>query len=103
MAEKMCYEVIRQVPFAHEPYLTLSHIYEGKQPEKSLQYLTIAAHLKPRESCYWCELAQMHIDRGNYKQAITCYTKAIAAEPTNISLQQKRIQLLEMISKFTKT
>lgn len=99
----MCYEVIRQAPLAFEPYLTLSHIYENTHPEKCLQYLTIAAHLKPKEMYNWCRLAEMHLAKKNHKQAITCYTNAIAAEPGNIDIHQKRIQLLEAISKLVFT
>lgn len=93
----MCFEVIRQVPMAWEPYLTLSQIYETSHPEKSMQYLTIAAHLQPSCVYNWIRLAEMNIDNNNFKQAVTCYTNAVAADSGNVELHAKRIELLERL------
>lgn len=98
IAEKMCYEIIRQAPSASEPYLTLAQLYETTHAAKSMQYLTIAAHLQPSNSFQWTRLADMHIESDNLKQAVTCYTNAIAAEPANVELHFKRIELLERLN-----
>lgn len=100
VCEKMCFEIIRQAPFVFEPYVTLSQIYEGEHVEKCLQYLTIAAHLKPYDVDQWCRLAQMHSDGNNMRKAITCYTKALQYEPNNYTIQKKRIEILEALGSF---
>lgn len=100
MCEKMCFEIVRQAPLSFEPYLTLSQIYENQHLEKSMQYLTIASHLKPYDIEQWCRLAQLNIDCSNKQQAITCYTRALRVQPNNYEIQLKRIKLLEDISKY---
>lgn len=97
LAEKVCLEIVRQVPLAHEPFLTLAQIHEDNS-EKYLQYSLIAAHLNPADSEQWMRIAQFCIERGNIKQAINCYTKAIKFNPKDIDLRTKRIELLESIN-----
>ncbi|XP_036144134.1 uncharacterized protein LOC105834969 isoform X2 [Monomorium pharaonis] len=95
LAAKMCMEIIRQVPSAPEPYQTLAMIYENDQPEKSLQFALIAAHLSPKDADQWIRLANLSLENGDIKQAITCYSKAIQASPKDISLYETRAQLQE--------
>lgn len=52
LAEKICLEIIRQVPLAPEPFLTLAQIHDSN-PEKYLQFSLIAAHLNPADSEQW--------------------------------------------------
>lgn len=99
LTEKMCFEIIRQVPLAWEPYETLAQLYEPKHAAKSMQYLTIAAHLQSRNPYSWMRLAEMHTENNNLKMAVTCCTNAIAADPLNVELQYKRINLLERLGK----
>ena len=96
VAEKMCFEIIRQVPMAHEPYMTLWQIHENS-PQKSIQYLTMAAHLRSQEDDLWNKLGQLYIDSGNLKQAVSCYNKAIQANSDNMEYHLKRIQLLQQL------
>ncbi|XP_022917017.1 general transcription factor 3C polypeptide 3 [Onthophagus taurus] len=98
-AKHMCYELIRQVPLAHEPYLTLANLCEN-EPQRSTQYLTIAAHLNPSDAQQWIRLAQIHISTGNLRKAVTCYTRAMLGSPNsaNIDLQLKRLELLEKLN-----
>lgn len=70
-------------------------IYENDQPEKSLQFSLIAAHLSPKDADQWIRLAGMSLDNGDTKQAITCYSKAIQATPKDTSLYEMRAQLYE--------
>lgn len=70
-------------------------IYEADQPEKSLQFALIAAHLSPRDADQWVRLANMSLESGDIKQAITCYNKAIQANPKDINLYETRARLLE--------
>lgn len=96
LAEKICLEIIRQVPLASEPFLTLAQIHDSN-PEKYLQFSLIAAHLNPGDSEQWIRIAQFCIEQNDIKRAINCYTKAIKFNPKDIELRLKRIELLESI------
>lgn len=96
LAEKVCLEIIRQVPLAPEPFLTLAQIHDNN-PEKYLQFSLIAAHLNPADSEQWIRIAQFCIEQNDTKRAINCYTKAIKFNPKDIELRLKRIELLESI------
>ncbi|XP_057339221.1 general transcription factor 3C polypeptide 3 [Microplitis mediator] len=85
-AIQMCMEIIRQVPSAPEAYQTLAMIYETVDPEKALHFSLIAAHLSPKDCEQWTHLANMSLQNGDVKQAITCYIKAIAANPKDVTL-----------------
>lgn len=93
LAEKVCLEIIRQVPLAPEPFLTLAQIYETN-PEKYMQFSLIAAHLNPGDIEQWIRIAQLSIEQGNIKQAINCYMKAIKRNYFNVDLRMNRIDLL---------
>ncbi|XP_046751387.1 general transcription factor 3C polypeptide 3 [Diprion similis] len=97
LASQMCMEIIRQVPSAPEPFHTLAMIYENDQPEKSLQFALIAAHLSPRDADQWIKLATLSLESGNIRQTITCFTKAIQASPKDISLYKQRAKLQNQI------
>lgn len=97
-AIKMCLEIIRQVPKAPEPFQTLAGIYEELgHHEKSLQMALIAAHLSPSDAYQWIHLAVTSEEQGNTKQAITCYSKAIAADVSMIDIHMKRAALFEQL------
>lgn len=96
LAEKVCLEIIRQVPLAHEPFLTLAQIYESN-PEKYMQFSLIAAHLNPGDIEQWIRIAQLSVEQGNVKQAINCYQKAIKRNVNSVDLRVQRIELLESI------
>lgn len=96
LAEKACLEIIRQVPLAPEPFLTLAQIHEAN-PEKHMQYSLIAAHLNPNNVNQWMSIAQLAIEQDNVKLAINCYSNAIRANPKEIDLRLKRIELLESL------
>lgn len=97
LAEKFCLQIIKEEPFAPEPFLTLAQIYEGRDVEKYTQFSLIAAHLNPGDVDQWIRVAEFLIEQGKVKQAITCYSKAIKAEPRNFENRLKRIELLESI------
>lgn len=100
--EKMCFEIIRQAPLAYEPYITLSQVYENTHLEKSIEYLTMAAYLKPYDIDQWCRLAQMNIDNGNKRKAITCYTRGLRYHSQDYEVQKKRIKLLQELGMIFK-
>ncbi|EZA58406.1 hypothetical protein DMN91_006341 [Ooceraea biroi] len=95
LAAQICMEIIRQVPSAPEPFQTLAMIYETDQPEKSLQFALIAAHLSPKDADQWIRLANLSLEGGDMKQAITCYSKAIQASPKDVGLYEARARLQE--------
>lgn len=97
LAEKVCLEIIRQVPLASEPFLTLAQIHDSN-PEKYLQFSLIAAHLNPADSEQWIRIAQFCVEQNDIKRAINCFTKAIKFNPKDIELRLKRIELLESIN-----
>lgn len=72
-------------------------IYENDQPEKSLQFALIAAHLSPRDADQWVRLANLSLESNNLKQAVTCYSKAIIASPKDHRLYDARAQLQERL------
>ncbi|XP_044252790.1 general transcription factor 3C polypeptide 3 isoform X2 [Tribolium madens] len=96
-AQKMCFEVMRQVPDAYEPYLTLAQIFENSDPTKYEGYLAIASCLYPHDSGVWCRLAELNIQNGKYKEAVSYYSRAIRASPRNMGLHLKRLELVEQI------
>lgn len=97
-ATKMCMEIIRLVPTAPEPFQTLGMLYEEKgDTEKALQFSLIGAYLNPSDPEEWIKLAEMSLEQGNVKQAITCYSKAIKCDPTNLPLLWERCNLQEQI------
>lgn len=64
LAEKLCFEIIRQVPLNHEPFLTLAQIHENN-PEKYMQFSLIAAHLNPSDMDQWIRIAHLAMEQGN--------------------------------------
>ncbi|XP_065087673.1 general transcription factor 3C polypeptide 3 [Ochlerotatus camptorhynchus] len=95
MAKKLCLEIVRQMPLAHEPFVTLAQIYETEDPEKYLQFSLIAAHLNPSDVEQWVRIAEISEEHGNLSQALMCYARAIKSDPKNFDLRMKRVQLLE--------
>lgn len=97
LAEKVCLEIVRQMPLAAEPFLTLAQIYESTDSEKCLQFLLIAAHLNPTDHELWIKISEMSTENGNMKQAINALTRAIKAYPKNIDVHLHRIEMLQSI------
>lgn len=99
MAEKMCHEIIKQVPTAPEPYQTLAQIYEN-DAEKALQFSLLAAHLSPPDAHEWLRLAAISKQKKDVKQEMICYSQAVKAEPQNLDLHLKRIELLTYLEEI---
>ncbi|XP_068626605.1 general transcription factor 3C polypeptide 3 [Battus philenor] len=98
-AERMCHEIIKQIPTAPEPYQTLAQIYEH-DAEKSLQFSLLAAHLSPSDANEWLRLAGISKLRNDVKQEMICYTQAIKAEPFNLSIHMERLDLLTALEEI---
>lgn len=95
-AEKMCHEIIKQVPTAPEPYQTLAQIYEHDQ-EKSLQFSLLAAYLGPSDANEWLRLAALLKERKDVRQEMVCYSKAVKADPQNLDVHLKRLELVKTL------
>ncbi|XP_075170013.1 general transcription factor 3C polypeptide 3 [Haematobia irritans] len=101
MAEKICLEIIRQNPLAPEPFFTLAEIYESRDTEKFLNFLTIAVHLNPSDRYQWIRIAEMHIAQGNLQRARIYYTRAIKVHYRDYDLRLRKARLLEMMGEKT--
>ncbi|CAG0912786.1 unnamed protein product [Notodromas monacha] len=81
----LCMQVIRQYPYAAEPYQTLGMVYEDLgSAEKSLQFSLIAAHLQKTDREEWARLGELASETGHTDQAITCFGKVYALDRNNI-------------------
>lgn len=98
-AEKLCHEIIKQVPTAPEPYQTLAQIYEN-DTEKSLQFSLLAAHLSPSDANEWLRLASISNQRNDVKQEMICFTQAIKADPHNLDLHLKRLERITQLEEI---
>lgn len=101
IAEKICLEIIRQNPLASEPFFTLADIYEYKDEEKYLNFLTIAAHLDPTNRDNWIRIAEMQIQKKNLQQARIFYSKAIKYIPKDYDIRLRKGKLLEQMSEIS--
>lgn len=98
-AERMCHEIIKQVPTAPEPYQTLAQIYEN-DPTKSLQFSLLAAHMSPPDGKEWLRLAALSKEMNDTRQEMLCYTQAIKAEPWNMNFHLKRLEVISNLEEI---
>lgn len=54
----------------------------------------LAAHLQPSNVDIWCRLADIEIQDNQIIAAISCYSRAIKAQPKETDLHLKRINLI---------
>nr|XP_034831342.1 DNA ligase 4-like [Maniola hyperantus] len=99
MAERMCHEIIKQLPTAAEPYQTLAQIYEH-DVDKSLQFSLLAAHLTRSDAEEWWRLAAICKQRDDKKQEMICYTQAIKSEPQNLDAHMKRLEFITTLEEM---
>ncbi|XP_050681912.1 general transcription factor 3C polypeptide 3-like isoform X2 [Leptidea sinapis] len=99
MAERMCHEIIKQMPTASEPYQTLAQIHEH-DADKSLQFSLLAAHLNPSNSNEWLRLAAISEKRNDFRQEMICYTHAIRADKGNLDNHLKRLELIDKLEEY---
>ncbi|KAL1494431.1 hypothetical protein ABEB36_010030 [Hypothenemus hampei] len=95
MAKKICFEVIRQAPDAYEPYLTMAQMYENNNVKIYKSFLLLAGNLHSSNSEIWCRLADLELQENQIGAAVSCYTRAIKAEPHNVELHMKRLNLIK--------
>lgn len=100
MAERMCHEIIKQLPTAAEPYQTLAQIYEH-DIEKSLQFSLLAAHLGSADAETWWRLAVICKQLNDRKQEMICYSQAVKAAPQNLQTHMKRLEIVEALEEIS--
>ncbi|KAG5520301.1 hypothetical protein RHGRI_033015 [Rhododendron griersonianum] len=96
-------EVIRVAPNLPDPYHTLGIIYsEIGDKKKALNFYMLAAHLTPKDSSLWKLLVPWSIEQGNAGQARYCLSKAITADPADMSLRFSRASLYVELGEYQK-
>ncbi|CAJ0581725.1 unnamed protein product, partial [Mesorhabditis spiculigera] len=98
-ALNMLLEVIKQEPRQPEAYRLVSTIYqEMDQPQRSLQYGLLAAHLDYNTpASEWSHLGDLSNRLEKFEEAAACYGRATRLEPTNWKHYEKRIKMLDLI------
>lgn len=103
VALKICTELIRLAPRAYKPFQLLGQIYEEQgDEEKSLQCSLAAAYLHPVDTEEWARLAEILTNKGQIQQAISCYSKALKNDPTNVTFLWDRCNLYERLGEKKK-
>lgn len=96
-------EVVRLAPNFPDPYHTLGLIYkEIGDTKKALNFYMIAAHFTPKDSSLWKLLVTWSIEQGNIGQARYCLSKAITADPEDITLRFHRASLYIELGDYQK-
>lgn len=55
----------------------------------------LAGHLQSSNADIWIRLADVELQENKISAAVSCYNKAIKAEPKNIDLHLKRLTLVQ--------
>ncbi|KAK7258072.1 hypothetical protein RIF29_32490 [Crotalaria pallida] len=97
------HEVIRLAPNLPDPYHTLGLVYESlKDYKKATGFYMIAAHLNPKDSSLWKRLFTWSIEQHDIGQAGYCLSKAITADPKDITLRSHRALLYVELGDYQK-
>ena len=88
-AIKMVLEVIKDRPYAHEPYQAIAYFYEQRaeqesqaenemksMKEKALQFYLIGAYLSKSDGDNWYDVARKHNEDEKFETAVHCYEMA---------------------------
>ncbi|KAG2713980.1 hypothetical protein I3760_03G004500 [Carya illinoinensis] len=102
-AKSVLHEVIRLAPNLPDPYHTLGLVHNALGDEKKASnFYMISAHLKPKNSSLWKRLLTWSIEQGNIGQANYCLSKAITAEPKDITLRSHRASIHVALGDYQK-
>uniref|UniRef100_A0A2N9IDX6 Uncharacterized protein n=1 Tax=Fagus sylvatica TaxID=28930 RepID=A0A2N9IDX6_FAGSY len=94
VAVSVLHEVIRLAPNLPDPYHTLGLVQKALgDDKKASNFYMIAAHLTPKDSSLWRQLFTWSIEKGNIGQASYCLSKAIMADPKDVTLRLHRASL----------
>ncbi|CAN0903646.1 General transcription factor 3C polypeptide 3 [Linum grandiflorum] len=97
-------EVVRLAPDVPESYHTLGLIHDALgNSEKAMGCYAFAARLKPKEYSYlWKVLFTWHKDQGKLARAMMCISRAIRADPSDISLRSSHASLYLELGEYQK-
>uniref|UniRef100_A0A5B6ZEJ2 Uncharacterized protein n=1 Tax=Davidia involucrata TaxID=16924 RepID=A0A5B6ZEJ2_DAVIN len=81
-------EVVRLAPNLPDTYHTLGLVYNAVgNKQKALSFYMIAAVMTPKDSSLWKLLLTWSLEQGNTAQSRYCLSKAIMADPEDITLK----------------
>ncbi|XP_059668319.1 uncharacterized protein LOC132313533 isoform X2 [Cornus florida] len=81
-------EVVRLAPNLPDTYHTLGLVYNAVgDKKKAFSFYMLAAAMKPKDSPLWKLLLTWSLEQGNIAQARYCLSKAIMADPEDITLK----------------
>ncbi|KAJ8557801.1 hypothetical protein K7X08_004567 [Anisodus acutangulus] len=96
-------EVIRLSPNLPDPYHTLGLVYNAMGDKKrAMNFYMLAAHLSPKDASLWKLLVAWSIEQGNRRQTSYCLSKAITADPEDISLRYHRASIYIELGDYQK-
>ncbi|XP_059299491.1 uncharacterized protein LOC132052132 isoform X1 [Lycium ferocissimum] len=102
-AKRVLREVIRLSPNLPDPYHTLGLIYNAMGDKKrAMNFYMLAAHLSPKDASLWKLLVAWSIEQGNRRQTRYCLSKAITADPEDISLRYHRASIYIELGDYQK-
>ncbi|PIK47914.1 hypothetical protein BSL78_15214 [Apostichopus japonicus] len=102
-AATMCLEIVRQSPRSPEPYQLLSLLYEEKgEPDRSLQFALLGAHLNSQDTEEWQKVIEMCMDQNNTDLALYCYSKAIKYAKDKVPLLREKMSLLKEMGEHSR-
>ncbi|CAK9164964.1 unnamed protein product [Ilex paraguariensis] len=96
-------EVVRLAPNLPDAYHTLGLVYDAiDEGKKAMSFYLIAAEMKPKDSSLWKLLVSWSLEQENTGQAMYCLSKAIMADPSDISLKFDRALLYIKLGVYEK-
>lgn len=72
---------------------------ESGNLEKAWQQLEICQRLAPRQSEIFSEKAEIQIRKGNFKEALALYEKAVSLKPQSIESTNRLNELREYLQR----
>ncbi|KAK7303705.1 hypothetical protein RJT34_14618 [Clitoria ternatea] len=97
------HEVVRLAPNLPDSYHTLGLVYSSLEDYKrAMDFYMIAAHLTPKDSSLWKLLFTWSIEQGDIGQASYCLSKAITADPADVTLKSHRAMLYAELGDYQK-
>ncbi|XP_061336470.1 uncharacterized protein LOC133283605 [Gastrolobium bilobum] len=102
-ARHVLHEVVRLAPNLPDSYHTLGLVYSSLEDYKrAMDFYMIAAHLTPKDSSLWKLLFTWSIEQGDIGQASYCLSKAITADPKDVTLRNHRAMLYVELGDYQK-
>ncbi|CAI0627739.1 unnamed protein product [Linum tenue] len=96
-------EVLRLAPVVPDAYHTLGLIYDRLgNSQKARGFYTLAALTKPKDPSFWEVLFTWHKEQGDLARAVMCLSRAVRADPSNISLRSSLTNLYFELGNYAK-